>query len=302
MHISKFTQFVIHILLQSYIITNIGCYTYSAGTLSHIEPLPGTERVMNYKADVSLVSNPSPSNPKAIFKVMQTPRIEYTEVEKYKEIKEVSELGTSLVFGPLVIGGLLLINKNLVLGGLLGLTGGVAIWAAGSDRGKKIETGVYVDGSKRLNYTKGESSSAPKVKVGININSIVRTYQTDQSGFLEVNIAEDFNLNSLKYLYPDQTFKLKCSTVEDGGELDLSITVKDFAVPFINITNDNVDVVTEEQGNLKMLGKAFRNEEYKILFEKDDLIKIQYKDKEGYIPANSGTKFWAVPDYLEKYH
>ena len=56
---------------------------------------------------------------------------------------------------------------------------------------------------------------------------------------------------------------------------------------------------TEKEGKLVKLGEINSGDEYKILNEGNDLIKISFNGEEGYIPKDAGTKFWAVENYLE---
>ena len=158
------------------------------------------------------------------------------------------------------------------------------------------KTGKTLDGKIVDDYEKGIYEKYPNTNLFISYGNINKNYTSDNNGIVSVNLVDDFNL--IKFQYP-KTIYLTAKALDKKINKSFHLKTKDWTVPFIKIDNDGIPVETEKNNKLVKLGELKSGEEYKILNEGNDLIKINFNGEEGYIPKDAGTKFWAVENYLE---
>jgi len=300
-----------------------GCYSYRVGELERLDKIPGSEELINYSYNVNLVKKPKTTTPQIEFKVERTPKYKYKAqekfaVEKWRSYKNEmvlwGSISLSLLIGGLIIAGTAKPNKNeygntipstqQIIGGVLaiaswipGMIGGLITGWPKNTKEDKLEgkTGKLIDGDNVYQEEVGNSQPTDGIKVNITINKVSKEFTSNKMGII-VDLTRDFNLVRF-----DNTkiVNVKCNSVYYKIKKTFTFHSRDWTIPYIQIIRDDTSVETEKDGKLVKLGKLNAGNEYKILHEGNDLIKIEFNGEEGFIPKGAGNKFWAVGDYLD---
>jgi hypothetical protein len=164
----------------------------------------------------------------------------------------------------------------------------------------------WTSSAKPIVKSKTKQIRVTDICIEILINDSIRIFCPDSLGYVFIDLVKDFSLRRFtkpaKILVKSED---KESTIKNGTMLDMAnilidtIDSNDWTFPSIIINKNRIQVETEENGKLLSVGEAKKGEVYRVLYEGQDLIKIDYKSREGYVPKNSGEIFWATKIYYQ---
>jgi len=310
-HISKILISFLIPILFSFLLQ--ACHTYRTGGLVREDILKGSEEFAYHKYEVNLSGKPTLQSPKVQITLNQIPVERVKKQKILAEEKWTNHGGTAAIWWILTaaaLAGAIVIASNdenfgkdkKVSGGewaLLLPTVPLVFAAVYSSRSNKYieKTGVKIDGEIFNDYQNKSTQPFPSKKILVKIDEVEEYYTVDNFGKIEIDLVKDYELNK----FEKQT-KLNLEIISVGEKIkrNFELNSKDWTVLHLSINRNGIAVETEKDGELVKLGELKAGEEYQILHEGDELIKINFNGEEGYIEKNSGEKFWAVTDYLKK--
>jgi len=283
--------------------------SYRAGDVKELEEIPGSEEIINYDYAIIKVGHPTLELPVAKFKIKRTPNNKIKAKQKLIEEEWRNDIWLSAIFvatcsalsvlfftTPIVYDADEGKNIKSVPAGISFGALAVLVGFVGFNNHKTGETDNLLDGEIVDDFEKGTPETAPGVNIMVRAGGIEKNYNSDKDGIISINLVKDLSL--VRFDRP-QTVYVECTSVYHKIKERYTLNSKDWTVPHIKIIQDGVAVETEKEGQLVKLGELKSGEEYKILHEGNDLIKIEFNGEEGFIPKDAGDKFWAVDNYLE---
>lgn len=318
-----FGEFFVHVLiLACCLMSYAGCYTYTSGELVGSEDIVGSKVFSGYKIELRILSSPSSTNPRLLFQIDSIPSFTSKKVEKFKEIRTRSsswmtwrDIFAWTGVAPTILGLGYLIDTSksaqdergagvaLLAGGLLSLGTAVLIATADSlpkETGRLTKGGIYAD-----SYEGERSPMKRCITLAAHFGSTNKNVHIDSTGNGSVNLVGDWGLSTFAFPEP---LRVTFSSESPEFEKEVVLDPGDWTVPYIRITRSEVPVKGSNYEKSKTMGKAIAREEY-LLLEDNPLsnearagYKIQFGNKEGWISADAGTKFWSIPERFEPKH
>jgi len=292
---------LVSLLLVVFILQS--CMSTRIAELERLEKIRGTEILSEYTYAVSTIKNPNINSPILKIKVQRTPKYKIRSKQIFSEESYFDYSGTGWLIGLTFAGiGIAMLSAGgsdfMTVGGAgavgMGLVGGIVFSSKEDNQGWR--TGNYIEGNIVDDKETGRVENYPNTNLAIESNEKKITYESDHNGEIIINLVKDFGL---KRFQKPKTIKLRALAVDKRINKEFYLKSKDWTIPFITINRNGIAVETEKGGELVKLGELKTGEEYKILHEGDELIKINFNGEEGYIEKNSGEKFWAVKNYLD---
>ena len=157
---------------------------------------------------------------------------------------------------------------------------------------KKVEVNVNEITTRKILYPQGSKFK----NIYLENNNITKKYTTDYSGKCNINVIKDFNLKQFYKQNENISFTVYDEKRTRIGSFTLQS--QNWTLPYIKIRRP-IPIYGESKTGEVELGRAKPGDVFPILYEGEDLLKIQYNHQIGWIPKDAGQKFWAVPDYKQ---
>ncbi len=295
-----------------------GCYStsYTKGHYLRTDRVPGTEEIIRWTLQGSVITEPDPENPVITLRINKVPYQRVATVEKYtriqkkepiaKDAKEVEVLGLLMGVIGMAIGFEGIANDDdlqLVLGLLIEILAFIPVYGADGII-YRLEAGASSQVAGTIDGETGHAFKLGVPNVLLNERIIIRTrrgttsnYITDSSGAITIDLVNDLGLGTFQSPDPIDFAFANSDTTLIGS---FSLSPRDWTVPQIQILGQGHWVRSEPNSNSKRLGKLETSEIHQLTERKSGgWEEIVYNGQKSWVYKPQGSRFWAPLTYFD---